>query len=181
MANKKKNTRQSSKLKKSSRRKSASKKVVRKTVATEKKNALKKSVPKKAVPKKKSMVAKPALKKAAAIGKSTASSRAAKKVASRKPASKKVRGPEKAQRLDAAEIERNLLRARASIQSGDLQGLSRRIGSTSESVDELVEEGNAFEAGIVQGIEAADDSDEDEVLSHEVLVDDVPGEYLDED
>jgi hypothetical protein len=45
----------------------------------------------------------------------------------------------------------------------------------------LVEEGNAFEAGIVQGIEAADDSDEDEVLSHEVIADDVPGEYLDED
>ena len=47
-------------------------------------------------------------------------------------------------------------------------------------MDELLEEGNAFEAGIVQGIEEADDSDE-EVLTHEVLADDVPGEYLDKD
>jgi hypothetical protein len=47
-------------------------------------------------------------------------------------------------------------------------------------VDELLEEGNAFEAGIVQGIQQADDSDE-EVVTHEVPEDDVPGEYLDKD
>ena len=58
--------------------------------------------------------------------------------------------------------------------------MSRRGGGASESVDELLEEGNAFEAGIVRGIEEADDSDE-EVLTHEVLADDVPGEYLDKD
>jgi hypothetical protein len=84
------------------------------------------------------------------------------------------------QGLDSSGVERSLLRSRAGIQSGDLQGLSRRGGGASESVDELLEEGNAFEAGVVGGIEQADDSDE-EVLAHEVSEDDVPGEYLDKD
>jgi hypothetical protein len=48
-------------------------------------------------------------------------------------------------------------------------------------VDELIEEGNAFEADVVAGVESADDADEKEVRTHEVPEDDVPGEYLDED
>jgi len=66
-------------------------------------------------------------------------------------------------------------------QSGDLQGLSRHEGADSESVDELIEEGNAFEADVVAGVESADDADEKEVRTHEVPEDDVPGEYLDKD
>jgi len=66
-------------------------------------------------------------------------------------------------------------------QAGDLQGLSSREGADSESVEELVEEGNAFEADVVTGVEAADDADEKEVHTHEVPEDDVPGEYLDKD
>ena len=66
-------------------------------------------------------------------------------------------------------------------QSGDLQGLSRVEGADSESVDELLEEGNAFEADVVTGVEAAGDAEEREVHSHEVLQDDVPDEYLDKD
>jgi hypothetical protein len=65
-------------------------------------------------------------------------------------------------------------------QSGDLQGLSRLEAADSESVDELIEEGNAFEADVVAGVESADDADEKEVHTHEVPEDDVPGEYLDE-
>jgi hypothetical protein len=64
--------------------------------------------------------------------------------------------------------------------AGDLQGLSTRAGADSESVDELVEEGNAFEADVVRGVEEADNADEKEVRTHEVSEDDVPGEYLDE-
>jgi len=64
-------------------------------------------------------------------------------------------------------------------QSGDLQGLSRDEQADSESVDELIEEGNAFEADAVAGVEEADDSDEKEVRTHEVPEDDVPEEYLD--
>ena len=64
--------------------------------------------------------------------------------------------------------------------SGDLEGLSRRPVADSESVDELVEEGNVFEAGAVAGVEEADNADEKEVHTHEVPEDDVPEEYLDE-
>jgi hypothetical protein len=66
-------------------------------------------------------------------------------------------------------------------QSGDLQGLSNLEGADSESVDELIEEGNAFEAGVVSGVEEAGNEDGREVHTREVPEDDVPGEYLDED
>lgn len=64
-------------------------------------------------------------------------------------------------------------------QSGDLQGLSRVEGADSESVNELIGEGNAFEADVVAGVERAENNDEKEVRTHEVLENDVPGEYLD--
>ena len=70
---------------------------------------------------------------------------------------------------------------RSGEQSGDLQGLSRLEAADSESVDELIEEGNAFEADVVAGVESAGDADEEEVHTHEVPEDDVPGEYLDKD
>ena len=63
--------------------------------------------------------------------------------------------------------------------SGDLQGLSNVECADSESVDELLEEGNAFEAEVVMGVEDAEDADEVEVYTHEVPQDDVPAEYLD--
>jgi hypothetical protein len=72
-------------------------------------------------------------------------------------------------------------RARSGRQAGDLQGLSGAERADSESVDELLEEGNAFEADVVAGVEAADDADEKEVRTHEVPEDDVPDEYLDKD
>jgi hypothetical protein len=64
-------------------------------------------------------------------------------------------------------------------QSGDLQGVSNVQGADSESVDELLEEGNAFEADVVTGVEDAARADEREVRTHEVPEDDVPEEYLD--
>ena len=63
-------------------------------------------------------------------------------------------------------------------QSGDLQGLSNLEGADSESVVELLEEGNAFEASVVAGVENAG-NEPSEVNTHEVLEDDVPREYLD--
>ena len=66
-------------------------------------------------------------------------------------------------------------------QSGDLEGLSRVEQADSESVDELVDEGNAFEAAAVAGVEDADDGDTEEVHTHEVPEDDVPTEYIDKD
>ena len=69
--------------------------------------------------------------------------------------------------------------ARTGGQSGDLQGLSNVEGAAAESVDELLEEGNSFEAGLVAGVERAGNADEEEVRTHEVPEDDVPTEYLD--
>ena len=69
----------------------------------------------------------------------------------------------------------------SSKRSEDFEGLNRAEEADSESVDELVEEGNVFEAGAIAGVEEADDSDEREVHTHEVLEDDVPEEYQDKD
>jgi len=70
-------------------------------------------------------------------------------------------------------------RAHEGGQSGDLQGLSNLEVADSESVVELLEEGNAFEAAVVAGVENADSNEPSEVRTHEVLEDDVPREYLD--
>ena len=56
-----------------------------------------------------------------------------------------------------------------------MQGLSDVESADSESVDELIEEGNAFEAEVIKGVEDA--PEEEEVHTHEVPEDDVPGEY----
>ena len=62
-------------------------------------------------------------------------------------------------------------------QSGDIQGLSGVEDVDSESVRELAEEGQDFEAGIISGVENAPDPDVSEVKTHEVPEDDVPEEY----
>jgi hypothetical protein len=64
-------------------------------------------------------------------------------------------------------------------QAGDLQAISNRPTANSESVEELLEEGNALEAEAVQGVENALDADQGEVRTNEVPEDDVPEEYLD--
>jgi hypothetical protein len=62
-------------------------------------------------------------------------------------------------------------------QSGDLQQLSDNADADSQSVAELVEEGNAFEANAVEGVENSKDADVSEVKTRQVSVDDVPKEY----
>jgi len=59
-------------------------------------------------------------------------------------------------------------------QSGELQGLSRAIDVDSESVEELVEEGQAFEADAISGVENAPDADQGEVRVHERPDDEFP-------
>jgi hypothetical protein len=65
-------------------------------------------------------------------------------------------------------------------QSGDTEGLRGFAGADSQSVLELLEEGQSFEAGIVSGVEGARNADEGEVTTREVAEDDVPLEYLDQ-
>jgi len=65
--------------------------------------------------------------------------------------------------------------------SGDLQGLPKIEHLDSENLLELIEEGNAFEANVLTGVEDAEDNEGKEVHTHEIPEDDVPGEYLDQD
>jgi hypothetical protein len=64
-------------------------------------------------------------------------------------------------------------------QSGDTQGLSSVEDVDSESVSELAEEGQALEAGIVDGVENAPDADEGGIRTEEVPEDDISPEYRD--
>ena len=66
-------------------------------------------------------------------------------------------------------------------QSGDTQGLSEDAGVDGESVTELLEEGQAFEAEVISGEEDARGPDMAEVHTRQVLEDDVPLEYLERD
>src|SRR5260370_40845211 len=66
-------------------------------------------------------------------------------------------------------------------QSGDNQGLSDVAEAGSESVEELVEEGQSFEAEAISGVEDAPDADAAEVHTKQVPEDDVPSEYLQND
>jgi hypothetical protein len=128
---------------------------------------------------KKTARAKPAVKKKMPK-KSTKKRIARKKVTSRR----KITGRRGAQVSSEREVRQEYRDRNASTsgrESSDFQGLSRAEQADSESVDELVEEGNLFEAGAVAGVEEADDSDEKEVHTHEVPENDVPEEYLDED
>jgi hypothetical protein len=136
-----------------------------------KKTKKKKKIAKRAKPKaakKKSLKAKTASRKAIVAKR-------------RKPAKKKPKKVAAKRRRAPREFPVKEPAAQSGRLAGDLQGLSHLEDAESESVAELVEEGNAFEAGILSGVEAADSEAEGEVESHEVPEDDVPGEYLDED
>jgi len=126
---------------------------------------------------KKTRAQKPARKKITAKRAAPAKKAAAKK----KKVLKKNRVRGKSESADTVVFQPTGLGARSGGQSGDLQGLSNREGADSESVDELLEEGNAFEAQVVKGIEDVPDADEGEVRTHEVPEDDVPDEYLEKD
>ena len=58
-----------------------------------------------------------------------------------------------------------------------MQGISSVSDIDSESVEELLEEGQSFEAGILSGVENAPDPDKAEVRTRQVAEDDVPDEY----
>jgi hypothetical protein len=64
--------------------------------------------------------------------------------------------------------ERDELGPTSAGQSGDIQQLSDVADANSESVEELAEEGNAFEADAVQGVEDAKPPDVAEVTTREV-------------
>jgi hypothetical protein len=144
--------------------------------------------------KKHTKLKKTALKKTAASKRKPVKKKATKKLAKKKAALKKKPALKKAAVKTKAIGRKGIVRrtegakpadvgkpSRPAVQSGDLQGLSNVEAADSESVGELIEEGNAFEAEVVAGVEDAGSRVEREVRTHEVPEDDVPGEYLDKD
>lgn len=71
--------------------------------------------------------------------------------------------------------------ASAAGQSGDLQGLSGQEEAESESVRELIEEGQFYEASVVDGVENAPSADDGPLRVHQRPEDDLPPEYADQD
>jgi hypothetical protein len=142
---------------------------------------------------------KPTLKRSAARRAPSARKKTAKKAAPKKLAAKKARGAKKKSATRKKPVTRKATRRRAEIinpvtpsgrrglgadsggQSGDTQGLSRRSYDDSESVEELMEEGQYMEAEAVSGVENAPDADQGEVRTRQFPEDDVPEEYQNED
>ncbi len=85
------------------------------------------------------------------------------------------------QSVDTVPLKRRARTAGAGAGGGDFGGVSVVEGADSESAEELLEEGQTFEAGIVSGVENAPDPEQGEVRTHEVPQDDVPEEYDDKD
>jgi hypothetical protein len=166
----------------------AAKKKTKKTPAKSKRTAGNKKKPikktaKKNLPAKKRGTPKKKLAKKATQRNVTAKAKVAgKKAVAAKPV-ERLQKPVRQRRrtLDTVAFPPEGPAPRSGGQSGDLQGLSNLEGADSESVDELLEEGNAFEADVVAGVEHAGDTEEGEVRTHEVPEDDVPAEYLDEE
>ena len=75
-------------------------------------------------------------------------------------------------------------RERVQVQPASLantKGLSDVPEASTESVEELVEEGQSLEAALISGVEDAPDADVAEVHTKQVPEDDVPPEYLETD
>ena len=158
------------KRKKSAKPKKAS---AKKVVAASRAKAASKAARRKATaPSRAKTISKPAAKRASASAKKK--TKKAKPEAKRKPIRRNTA-------LEPVDFDRKIAKSRSGAMSGDLQGLRDTVRADSESVGELLEEGNAFEAGIVSGVEEAEDQEGTEVRTREVLEDDVPPEYLDQD
>ena len=161
--------------KKTSKKKTSKKKSGKKPAPSPKRKAAKsrpagKRLAKKAVSKKAAGRKTAKASRAAAVNKKTAGKKIAPKAARKKQPRNQGQPP----------TSWVSPRETSGLQSGDLQGLSNSENVDSESVDELLEEGNAFEAGVVSGVEESRDRDGKEVRTRELPEDDVPEEYLDE-
>ena len=152
------------------------------------KTARKKAAPRRARKKAASRKTRTTRKAAAAKTRKTRRAARRKPPARKKTASARRRMPQRSGLGPSADRPRARLDeswhrglgSEAAGQSGDLEAIPRGEDVDSESVEELLEEGQSFEAGIVSGVEEADAGD-GEVHTHEVPEDDVPDEYRDRD
>ncbi len=113
---------------------------------------------------------------------------ARKRVPKRKPTRVRRRRPARQGQvvLGSQNVETVQLKPRARVAAsgaggGDFGGVSTVEDVDSQSPDELLEEGQTFEAGIVSGVENAPDPDQGEMRTREVAEGDVPEEYDDQD
>lgn len=126
-------------------------------------------------------------KKQVAAKKSSVKTKSANKKPARTKSPAKKKSAKKATRRRADVVNpvtpsgRRGLGAASAGQSGDTQGLSRQSYDDSESVEELMEEGQYMEAEAVSGVENAPDADQGEVRTRQFPEDDVPEEYQDKD
>jgi len=95
------------------------------------------------------------------------------------PARRKLRG--RPSEGDLVSYGQRGLGARSAGQAGDTQGIAAGANVNSESVVELLEEGQSFEAEVVEGVENAPEPDQGRVRTREVPEDDVPEEYREAD
>ena len=157
----------------------ATKKKSKKKAMKSKRTARARITPAKARAKKKSAAKKASLKKPATKARAKAKGAKAKAIGRKAAATSDRQGRSKSRRREVVRLPGERPDSRSGGQAGDLQGLSNSQGSDSESVRELLEEGNAMEAEVVKGVEEAGERSDREVRTHEVPEDDVPGEYLD--
>jgi hypothetical protein len=126
--------------------------------------------------------AKKIMAKAKSSGKKGAlKSKGARKPAARRRSVRETQAVMGGQSVETVQLKRRARATAAGAGGGDFGGVSVVEGVDSESADELLEEGQTFEAGIVSGVENALDPDQGEVRTHEVSQDDVPQEYDDKE
>jgi len=97
----------------------------------------------------------------------------------KKSRKKRIAGHESS--ADVVTYKTRGLGANSAGQSGDTQGLPGVPVGESESVEELLEEGQTYEAEVLEGVENARDADKSEVKTRQVPEDDVPEEYRGKD
>ena len=153
------------------RKKPARKRKTAGSARTKKKQAIKKVPAKRKVVARKKPARKPAKRSAK---KKTAATKKASATRSTPRARQEATNP-------VPVLSRRGLGAASAGQSGDTQGLSRRDYLDSESVEELLEEGQYMEAEAVSGVEGARDPDQGEVRTRQFPEEDVPEEYKNED
>src|SRR3981081_4783006 len=121
--------------------------------------ATKKKTRKKSTKSKRTALKKKTLGKTATRPKKIAKKKSSPKKAQRKKSPAKKQTRKKSGRTGALSFSARGP-SRSGEQSGDLQGLSRLEAADAESADELLEEGNAFEADVVAGGGGAGERDE---------------------
>jgi hypothetical protein len=136
---------------------------------------------KKAKQKKPKRGAKKVTAKAKLSAKKQTLQKAARRPAARRRPARQTQVVLGSQSVETVQLKHGTRAAAAGAGGGDFGGVSVVEGADSESPEELLEEGQAFEAGIVSGVENAADPDQGEVRTQEVQQDDVPEEYDDKD